>query len=228
MERRRGTALASALPGAMRGVWTAVAAAVCVLLPAGGHLLVQGHLPRWAVLCVLLLCGAGAAALVGPRRRVSDARLLAALAGAQAVYQAAYAVPGACAAVGVPDGLPAALGHATAAGVPPEAFAMGHAVTLVLTVRRLGVVERFRWQTPPALHALVAVVRLVRPCCGVPAARPVPARRGAEDEAPPLTQLAVRTQAGRAPPQARPGPTGRASRRVPAASRRLSPYALAA
>ncbi|MGW2303268.1 hypothetical protein, partial [Streptomyces sp. NPDC001809] len=196
MAHPRGTARASAFPGAMRGVWTAVAAAVCVVLPAAGHLLVQGHVPRWAVLCVLL-GGAGAAALVLPRRRLSDTQLLAALAGAQSAYQAAYAVPGACAAVGAPDGLPASLGHATSAGVPPEAFAVGHAVTLVFAVRLLGVVERFRWQTPPVLDALVAVLRLDWPRRGVPAAGPVPARRTAQDDAPPVSRRAARTQAGR-------------------------------
>ncbi|MYS10966.1 hypothetical protein GTW71_32065, partial [Streptomyces sp. SID6041] len=167
MAHARGTARASASPGAVRGVWTAVAAAVCVVLPAAGHLLVQGHVPRWAVLSVLL-GGAGMAALVLPRRRLSDTQLLAALAGAQSAYQAAYAVPGACAAMGAPDGLPASLGHATSAGVPPEAFAVGHAVTLVLAVRLLGVVERFRWQTPPVLDALVAVLRPDRLRRGVP------------------------------------------------------------
>ncbi|MFE5977662.1 hypothetical protein ACFQ64_36495 [Streptomyces sp. NPDC056460] len=211
----------------MRGLWAAIAAAVCVLLPLAGHLLVQGHLPRWMVLSVPL-CGAGLAAVVLSRRRLSDTQLLAALVAAQVAYQAAYAVPGVCAVVGVPDGFATSLGHGSAAGVPPEAFAAGHAITLVLAARLLRVFERFRWPTPPVLTALVALLRLVPQSCEVPGSGPRPARRTAQDDALPLSRFVARSTAGRAPPRARRGLTVRAPLLDRAVSLRLPPYAFAA
>ncbi|MFE5661304.1 hypothetical protein ACFQ9H_34605 [Streptomyces sp. NPDC056517] len=227
MARARGTGCASPLPEAMRGLWTAIAAAVCVLLPLAGHLLVQGHLPRWMVLSVLL-CGAGSGAVVLSRRRLSDTQLLTALVGAQVAYQAAYAVPGVCAVVGVPDGFATSLGHGAAAGAPPEAFAAGHMITLVLAARLLRVFERFRWQTPPVLTAVVALLRFVWLCCGVPGSGPRPARRPAQDDALPLSRFIARLHAGRAPPRDRRGLTVRAPLLDRAVSLRLPPYALAA
>ncbi|MFD7576085.1 hypothetical protein ACFV6U_37130, partial [Streptomyces sp. NPDC059810] len=121
-----------------------------MLLPLAGHLLVQGHLPRWMVLSVPL-CGAGLAAVVLSRRRLSDTQLLTALVAAQVAYQAAYAVPGVCAVVGVPDGFATSLGHGTPAGVPPEAVRAGDAITLVRAARQRRVFDRVPWPTPPGL-----------------------------------------------------------------------------
>ncbi|MGA5215276.1 hypothetical protein ACPCAE_04245 [Streptomyces cinereoruber] len=200
---------------------------MCVLLPLVGHLLAQGHMPRW-VIPAGLVGGAGAGVLVSSRRRLSDTQLLAALVGAQLAYQVAYAVPGVCAVVGVPGGIPSSPGHTTVSGAPPEVFLLGHLIMLVLTARMLGVFDRLLWHTQPVLTAVEALLRFIRPFHMPPGTGPQPALGLSRDGALPPSVLLVRLNAGRAPPCDRRGLFGRATLPDWAVARRWSQYALVA
>ncbi|MFF8410101.1 hypothetical protein [Streptomyces omiyaensis] len=209
--------------GVGQGLAASAVAALCVLLPMAGHLLAQGHLPRWALPAVLLGApAAGAYALT--RRRLSDPQRLAALLGAQAAHQLAYALPGACAAVGLPGGAGAAAGHATAAGIPPEAFLAGHLVTLVLAARLIGAEARLRRHSAAVLAGVAALLGLLRPLLVVRGAGPAPACR--PSDAPlPHSALVPRPVTGRAPPR---GHSGRVLLHGRAGARRSPSLALAA
>ncbi|MEV7372603.1 hypothetical protein AB0O51_17195 [Streptomyces sp. NPDC090301] len=61
-----------------------------MLLPVGGHALLQGHTPRLLVL-VLVVALALSLCLALTRRRLTDTQLLAAFAAAQAAYHATSA-----------------------------------------------------------------------------------------------------------------------------------------
>ncbi|MFH8257603.1 hypothetical protein [Streptomyces roseolus] len=192
----------------MRGLRAGVLAALCVLLPLAGHLLAQGHMPRWVVLL-------GMAAVVVPgavlltRHKLSDAQLLAALAGAQLAYQAAYSLPGACAAVtGAPSPV-ALLEHASSAGIPPEVFLGGHLVMLVLAARLFGLTERLLWCGKPAMDALRALLMVFWPHLYA-GNGPKAILRDLDTSALPPSALVARLHAGRAPPSAGRALLGRA------------------
>ncbi|MGW2014485.1 hypothetical protein [Streptomyces sp. NPDC001927] len=180
------------------------------------------------MIVAVLLGGAGAGVVGLSRRRLSDAQLLAALVGAQLAYQVAYAVPGVCAVVGEPSGLASATGHATVSGAPPEAFLVGHLVTLVLTARLLGVAERLLWHTQPVLASIEALWLLFRPLPATSGTGPTPKARASRNDALPPSALVIGLNDGRAPPRAGHGLHGRAPHLVRAAARRWSPYALVA
>ncbi|MFF8837461.1 hypothetical protein [Streptomyces sp. NPDC015130] len=183
----------------VRGARAGALAALCVLLPLAGHLLAQGHMPRWA-----LLLGMGAVAVPGAvllnRHKLSDTQLMAALAGALLAHHAAYALPGACAAVvGAREPLDV-VEHASAVGVPPEVFFAGHLAMLVLAARLFGLTERLLWHGKPLLEVLRALLTFVRPL--VPVGNgPRTALRDLEPGAMPRAVLVVRLHAGRAPPR---------------------------
>lgn len=188
--------------GVVRGLRAGALAALCVLLPLAGHLLAQGHMPRWA-----LLLGMAAVAVPGAvlltRHKLSDTQLMAALAGAQLAYHAAYALPGACAAVSGSREPLALVEHASAAGVPPEVFFAGHLVMLVLAANLFGLTERLLWRGKPVVEALRALLMFVWPL--LPAGNgPKAALRDLQPGAIPPSALVVRLHAGRAPP-----PSGR-------------------
>ncbi|MFF3015584.1 hypothetical protein [Streptomyces sp. NPDC057939] len=186
--------------GVVRGLRAGALAALCVLLPWAGHLLAQGHLPRWALLLGMAAIAVPGAVLL-TRHKLSDTQLMAALTGAQLAYHAAYSLPGACAAVAGSRGPLAVIEHASAAGVPPEAFFAGHLVMLVLTARLFGLTERLLWHGEPVLDALRALLMFVWPL--LPAGiGPKAALRDLEPGAMPPSAIVVRLRAGRAPPRA--------------------------
>ncbi|MEU3061670.1 hypothetical protein AB0P12_16300 [Streptomyces subrutilus] len=196
--------------GVVRGLRAGVLAALCVLVPLLGHLLARGHLPRWAVLLGMAAVAAPGAVLL-TRRRLSDGQLVAALAGAQLAYHAAYALPGACAAV---TGARAPVGlveHASAAGVPPEVFVAGHLVMLVVGARLFGLTERLLWHGRPVLEALRALLVFVWPHLHA-GNGPKAALRDLAADAMPPSALVVRLHPGRAPPRPGRGPLPRGPR----------------
>ncbi|MFE6225022.1 hypothetical protein [Streptomyces sp. NPDC057854] len=192
-----------------------------------GHLLTQGHLPRWALLSALV-GGPAAGACLLSRRRLTDPQLLAALVGAQLAYQAAYAVPGVCALAGLPGGdTTATAGHAATVGAPPEAFLAGHLITLVLAVRLLGVAQRLRRHTEPVLAVVAALLGFLWPLLTDRSTGPAPARRPADVRLP-HSALVPQPVTGRAPPRRPRGPLGHVPRHDRAETRPSPPYALAA
>ncbi|MFI8320358.1 MULTISPECIES: hypothetical protein [Streptomyces] len=185
--------------GVMRGLRAGVLAALCVLLPLAGHLLAQGHMPRWALLLGMAAIAVPSAVLL-TRHKLSDTQLMAALAGAQLAYHAAYSLPGACAAVTGSREPMALVEHASAAGVPPEIFFAGHLVMLVLAAHLFGLTERLLWRGKPVLDALRALLMFVWP--HLPAGHgPKAALRDLEPGAIPPSAIVVRLHAGRAPPR---------------------------
>ncbi|MEU8777387.1 hypothetical protein [Streptomyces sp. NPDC048606] len=181
------------------GLRAAVLAALCVLLPWAGHLLAQGHLPRWAPLPVMAVL-AVPVMVPASRRELSDTRLTAALAGAQLAYHAAYVLPGACAAVADAREPAGILAHVSAAGVPPEVFFAGHLVMLVLAARVLGPTERLARCGRPVLEALRAALTFLRPLPH-PDTGPGTTLRTTGTDAMPPSALVVRLNPGRAPPR---------------------------
>ncbi|MDC0767171.1 DsbA family protein [Streptomyces sp. HD] len=114
-----------------------------------GHVLSQGHTPRWAVVATTGIVAVPGAAVLS-RRRLTDTQLLVALAAAQLAYHAVCSLPGACAAVTAqgasPGGLSWLVEHDTVAGPPPGMPLAGHLVTLLLSARLLGITEGLLWQ----------------------------------------------------------------------------------
>ncbi|MGO4424059.1 hypothetical protein AB4Z54_36550, partial [Streptomyces sp. MCAF7] len=66
---------ASPASGVLRGVRAGVLAVLCVLLPLVGHVLSQGHTPRWAVVAAMALVAVPGAAVL-TRWRLTDTQLL--------------------------------------------------------------------------------------------------------------------------------------------------------
>ncbi|AWZ05314.1 MULTISPECIES: hypothetical protein [unclassified Streptomyces] len=194
--------------GVVRGLRAGALAALCVLLPLLGHLLSQGHMPRWAVLLGMAAIAAPGAVLL-TRHKLSDGQLMAALAGAQLAYHAAYALPGACAAVTGSQDPVTLVEHVSAAGVPPEVFLAGHLVMLVLAARLFGLTERLLWRGRPALEALRALLMFVWPHLHA-GNGPKAALRDLETSAMPPSALVVRLHPGRAPPRCGRAPMWRA------------------
>lgn len=185
--------------GVVRGLRAGALAALCVLLPLAGHLIAQGHMPRWALLLGMAVVAVPGAVLL-TRHKLSDTQLMAALAGAQLAYHAAYALPGACAAVSGAQEPLDLVEHASAAGVPPEVFFAGHLVMLVLAARLFGLTERLLWRGKPVVEALRALLMFVWPF--LPAGNgPKAALRDLAPGAMPASALVVRLHAGRAPPR---------------------------
>ncbi|PWK65102.1 hypothetical protein BCL76_11389 [Streptomyces sp. CG 926] len=188
--------------GLARGLRAGALAALCVLLPLAGHLLSQGHAPRWAV-----LLGMAAVAVPGSvlltRARLSDGQVVAALTGAQLAYHAAYALPGACAAVaGAGSGPASMVEHASAAGIPPEVFLSGHVIMLVIAAQLFGLTELLLWRGKPVLEALGVLLLFVWPRIGVTTG-PKTDLRALESGALPPSAVVARSNEGRAPPRSR-------------------------
>lgn len=188
--------------GVLRGMRAGMLAALCVLLPVAGHVLSQGHTPRWAVVATTGVVGAlGTAVLT--RRRLTDTQLLVALAAAQLAYHAVYSLPGACAAVtaqgGSTGGLSWLVEHDTVAGPPPGILLAGHLVTLLLAARLLGITERLLWQGRPLLAAVRRLLLFLWPLLGrTNATGPQATIR--TSVAPLRSAESVRLNEGRAPP----------------------------
>jgi hypothetical protein len=184
-----------------------VLAALCVLLPLAGHVLSQGHAPRWvSVAATAAIALPGAAVLT--RRRMTDTQLLGVLAFAQLAYHTAYSLPGACAAVsgqgGSSGGLTRLVEHGAVAGPPPSVLLGGHLVTLLLAARLLGVTERLLWQSTSLLVVVRRLLLFLWPLLGgIPGTGP---RTTVPKSTVPLrSALLVRFHEGRAPPRVRRG-----------------------
>ncbi|MBU6534447.1 hypothetical protein RKD37_001113 [Streptomyces ambofaciens] len=212
-----GTA-ASPAAGVLRGIRASALAVLCVLLPLAGHVLSQGHTPRWLVVAATAAV-ATPGAVVLTRRRLTDTELLAVLAAAQLAYHVVYSLPGACAAMagtdGAPGGLPGLTEHDAVAGPPTGVLLAGHLVTVLLAARLLGVTERLLWQGKPLLTAVRRLLLFVWPLLG--RAHGTGPESAVRETATPLRSvLLVRLHDGRAPPQParvttalfRPLPTG--------------------
>ncbi|MFE0251278.1 hypothetical protein [Streptomyces sp. NPDC059010] len=188
--------------GVLRGMRAGVLAALCVLLPVAGHVLSQGHTPRWAVVATTgVVAVLGAAVLT--RRRLNDTQLLVALAAAQLAHHAVYSLPGVCTAVTVRGGSPGGLSwlveHDTVAGPPPGMVLAGHLLTLLLAARLLGITERLPWQRRPLLAAVRRLLLFRWPLLGrTDATGPQPPIR--TSAAPLRPAASVRLNEGRAPP----------------------------
>ncbi|MER7734770.1 hypothetical protein ABTX80_28135 [Streptomyces erythrochromogenes] len=190
---------ASPARGVVRGLRAGALAALCVLLPLAGHLLAQGHMPRWALLLGMAAIAVPGAVLL-TRHKLSDTQLMAALVGSQLAHHAAYSLPGACAAVSGSRQPVALVEHASTAGAPPEVFLAGHLVMLVLAAHLFGLTERLLWCGKPVLEALRALLMFVWPL--LPAGNgPKAALRDLEPGATPPSAIVVRLHAGRAPPR---------------------------
>ncbi|MEU8928998.1 hypothetical protein AB0D30_03875 [Streptomyces sp. NPDC048409] len=145
-------------------------------------------------------------AVVLTRRRLTDAQLLAVLGAAQLACHAAYALPGAGAgASGAGTGgsavsLPSLVEHEAAAGRPAGVLAAGHLVTLLLTVRLLGLSERLWWQSTALLTVVRRLLLFLWPLLAV--GRGTGPRVALPGSAAPLwSALPVRPHDGRAPPR---------------------------
>ncbi|MEV6358387.1 hypothetical protein [Streptomyces hydrogenans] len=187
--------------GGLRAVRAGVLAVLCVLLPVGGHTLLQGHTPRLLVLAVV---GALAVSLclVLTRRRLSDTQLLAAFLGAQAAYHVCYVIPGACATLtDAPGGehLAGLTEHATA-GPGPSVLLGGHAVTLLLAARLLGTTESLAARARPLAESAQRILHALLPLLRVVPATHGPLRRPATDAAPLRPAALACPCPGRAPP----------------------------
>ncbi|MEU9191223.1 hypothetical protein AB0D14_43415 [Streptomyces sp. NPDC048484] len=197
--------------GGLRGLRAGVLAVLCVLLPLAGHVLSQGHAPRWIIVAtVAAVAVPGAAALT--RHRLTDTQLLSVLAVAQFAYHVAYSLPGACAAVtgqgGAFGGSSWLVEHGAVAGPPPGVLLAGHLVTLLLAARLLGITERLLWQSRPLLAAMGRLLLFIWPLFN--------GRHGSgpriaftESAAPLMSALLVRLHEGRAPPRAGHSPFAR-------------------
>ncbi|MGW4729742.1 hypothetical protein ACWEQC_11300 [Streptomyces shenzhenensis] len=204
--------------GVLRGTRAAVLAMLCVLLPLAGHVMVQGHAPRWAVVAVMVVVAVPGTAVL-TRRRLTDTQLLSVLTAAQLAYHAAYSLPGACAAATAQGsrggGSAWPIEHDAVAGPPSGVLLAGHVVSLVLAARLLGVTERLLWQSRPLLTAVRRLLLFVWPLLGrVHGSGPEPSR--VESASPLRSAVLVRLREGRAPPcrrhrprvLLRPMPTG--------------------
>ncbi|MFC9509415.1 hypothetical protein [Streptomyces sp. NPDC057002] len=182
MRPHRPRGPASPASGVLRGIRAGALAALCVLLPLAGHVLAQCHAPRW-----IIVAGAAAVAVPGAtvltRRRLTDTQVLAVLAAAQLACHAAYSLPGGCAPV----------------------MQAGHAVTLLLAARLLGLTERLLWQSGTLWAVVRRLLLFLWPLLGGRHGNgPQVAVR--ESSAPPVSALLVRLNEGRAPPRHGRGP----------------------
>ncbi|NGO15508.1 hypothetical protein G5C60_50040 [Streptomyces sp. HC44] len=189
--------------GALRGLRAGLLAVLCVWLPLAGHVLSQGHTPRWIIVAAMAAVAVPGAAVL-TRYRLTDTQLLGVLALAQLAYHAAYSLPGACAAVTGQDsafgGLSWLVEHEAVAGPPPGVLLAGHLVTLLLAARLLGITERLLWQSRPLLAAVGRLLLFLWPLLN--------GRHGtgpqavfAESTSPLVSALLVRLHEGRAPPR---------------------------
>ncbi|QXE38467.1 hypothetical protein KQY30_33775 [Streptomyces sp. GMY02] len=127
-------------------------AALCVLLPLLGQRAFTGHLPSGIALWGFIAF-TGAAAAFFARRPLSHQQALAALAGAQLAFHAAYTLPGACAAAGSRTAA-LWLEHTTGSNHPGWEMPAAHAVVVVLAVRLLGVADALR---QPLCYLIITV-----------------------------------------------------------------------
>ncbi|MEU8760019.1 hypothetical protein [Streptomyces sp. NPDC048659] len=195
--------------GALRAVRAGVPAVLCVLLPVGGHALLQGHTARPLALA-LVTALALSLGLVLTRRRLTDTQLLAAFVGAQAAYHLCYVVPEACA--GLTDAraggghLTGLAEHATA-GPGPSVLLCGHAVTLLLAARLLGTTESLLLRARPVAGSAQRIVYALLPLLGCVPPAHGPVLRPAGDVAPLRPVALAYPCPGRAPPGTAPLPT---------------------
>ncbi|MFJ2669459.1 hypothetical protein [Streptomyces sp. NPDC087525] len=132
-------------PGAQRTSGAARAAgfaALCVLLPLLGQSVFGGHAPTGIAVCAAVASLGMAVGVLG-RRTLSPQQSLAALAGAQLAFHAAYTLPGACAAAGSRTAA-LWLEHTTGSAHPVGEVLVAHVVVVVLAGRLLGVAEALR------------------------------------------------------------------------------------
>lgn len=179
---------------------------LCVLLPLAGHVLSQGHAPRWIIVAAVAVVAVPGAALL-TRKRLTDTQLVAVLAASQIAYHAAYSLPGACAAVAGQDSSSGAFGglsrlveHDAVSGPPPGVVLAGHLVTLLLAARALGITERLMWQSKPLLAVVRRLLLFVWPRLNrAHGTGPQPALP--ESSSPLMSAVLVRLNEGRAPPR---------------------------
>ncbi|MGC5244229.1 hypothetical protein ACPXCH_31225 [Streptomyces albogriseolus] len=174
-----------------------------MLLPLAGHVLSQGHTPRWIIVAAMAAVVVPGAAVL-TRQRLTDTQLLGVLAVAQLAYHGAYSLPGACAAVtgqdGTLGGLSWLMEHDAVAGPPPGVLLAGHLATLLLAARLLGITERLLWQSKPLLAAVGRLLLFVWPLLNG-RHDTGPQAAFAESTSPLVSALLVRLHEGRAPPR---------------------------
>ncbi|MFF0131766.1 hypothetical protein ACFYTG_39665 [Streptomyces mirabilis] len=194
--------------GGLRGFRAGVLAVLCVLLPLAGHVLSQGHTPRWIIVAAMAAVAVPGAAVL-TRHRLTDTQLLGVLAVAQLAYHVAYSLPGACAAVTGQDG---AFGgsswlveHDAVSGPPPGVLLAGHLVTLLLAARLLGITERLLWQSKPLLTAVRRLLLFIWPLLSARHSTG-PQMTFPESTSPLMSALLVRLHEGRGPPRDGQGP----------------------
>ncbi|MFI6642927.1 hypothetical protein [Streptomyces sp. NPDC050504] len=187
--------------GGLRAVRAGALAVLCVLLPVGGHALLQGHTPRLVVLAAVAVLAASLC-LVLTRRRLTDTQLLAAFVGAQAAYHVCYVIPGACATLTDARGgahLTGLTEHA-AAGPGPSVVLGGHAVTLLLAARLLGTTGSLLLHARPLAESAQRILSAVLPLLAAVPTGHGPLRRPATDVAPLRPAALAHPRPGRAPP----------------------------
>ncbi|MFE4371714.1 hypothetical protein ACFRMN_26460 [Streptomyces sp. NPDC056835] len=175
-----------------------------MLLPLLGQWAFTGHQLTGGALWGFV-AATGTAAAIFSRRSLSHQQALAALAGAQLAFHAAYTLPGACAVAGSRTAA-VWLEHTTGSAHPGWEVLAAHAVVVGLAARLLGVAESLRqplcFLIDAARERLALVgVRLVGTCPLLPLV-PVEGPRNA-----PTGFRAPPRRAVRAPPH-RPRYTG--------------------
>ncbi|WP_165956130.1 hypothetical protein [Streptomyces hainanensis] len=131
--------LISGLAARTAALRAAVLAAACVLMPLLGEVTFGGHAPSGGALWWFTALACGAALLI-TRRTLGPRQAVAALAGAQVAFHAAYTLPGACAAAVSPEAT-AWFEHGGGGGYRAWEALAGHAVVVVIAGRLLGVPE---------------------------------------------------------------------------------------
>ncbi|MEV8627862.1 hypothetical protein [Streptomyces sp. NPDC051079] len=194
--------------GGLRAARAGLLAALCVLLPAGGHALLQGHTARPLVL-TLVTALALSLNLALTRRRLADAQLLTAFVGAQVAYHLCYVLPEACPALTAARGGAAhltGLAEHAPAGPGPSLLLVGHAVTLLLAARLLGTTESLLLRARPVAESARRIVRALPPLLGAAPAVHHPVRHPTGDAAPLRPASLAHPRPGRAPPSGTPLP----------------------
>ncbi|EOY45742.1 hypothetical protein SLI_1025 [Streptomyces lividans 1326] len=205
MQPRCSLGSAPGASGVLRGLRASVLAALCVLLPLAGHVLVQCHAPQWLIVAGLAAAvGTGAAVL--SRKRLTDTQLLSALGVAQLAYHAVYSLPDACAAVTAAsyfdNGWAWMVEPEAAGGSPPGAMLAGHLAMVLLAARLLGVTERLLWRSKTLSTVIRRLLSFLWPllrrhqCSG-------PDNKIPQISAPLKSALLVGLHEGRAPPPRR-------------------------
>ncbi|MFK0011686.1 hypothetical protein [Streptomyces sp. NPDC091027] len=189
--------------GVLPALRAAVLAALCVLLPLGGHALLREHTPGTAALVALAVVALPVCRALA-RRRLTDTQALAAFLAAQTVYHVCYVLPGACTAFtgAAPQGhSPVLLG--------------GHAVTLLLAARLVGAPQSLLWHGRPlAEHARRLLGALLPLLTAATAGGHGPEAVPATGASPLPPSAPVPPRPGRAPPV--PAPLTRYPSRPPA------------